>query len=109
MMNGTCSSSKKKWCSASPNPARIRILPPTSAQDTMNAVGPKNTAATIATTAIRAVQGTSGISRVVSSRARFDSMMRVPITAGTLQPKPSKIGKKLLPCSPIMCIQRSVR
>ena len=59
-------------------------------------------------TAIRAVQGISGASIIVSKRARFVSIMRDPKIEGTLQPKPSSSGIKLLPWRPIACINRSV-
>ena len=49
-----------------------------------------------------------GITIIVVSRSRSDSMVRVAITAGTEQPKPSSIGIKLLPCSPNMCMKPSI-
>ena len=69
---------------------------------------PKKAGARNAITASRAVQGTSGASRIVSSRARRSSMIRAPSTAGTLQPNPRNSGRNDLPCSPIKCMKRSI-
>ncbi|OPZ80675.1 MAG: hypothetical protein BWY76_03291 [bacterium ADurb.Bin429] len=108
MMNIACSPlSTKRW-NTMPSTASTPRLTATSPQATHTAARPKKTGASTATTAIRAVQGISGASRMVSQRARFVSMMRDPRIAGTLQPKPSSNGRKLLPCSPIVCIKRSV-
>ena len=41
-----------------------------------------------------------GSTSIVSSRALRFSIVRVAITAGTLQPKPMSIGMNDLPCSP---------
>ena len=87
MIKGTCSFSKRKWCRTSPRPARINKLQPTRPQAIQKAFEPKKTAARMVTTAMRAVQGTSGISKVVNKRARRDSMMRVPRMAGNITAK----------------------
>ena len=61
-----------------------------------------------ANTASLAVHGTNGANKIVKSLLRSDSMIRVPMMAGTLHPKPRKSGMKLLPCKPIVCIKRSI-
>ena len=45
---------------------------------------------------------------IVMSRERRLSMVRVAMTAGTLQPKPMMSGMNDLPCSPIRCMRRSM-
>ncbi len=80
----------------------------TNPQMTHMASLPKKAGAKKATTAIRAVHGTNGASKMVNRRDFHESITRVPITAGTLQPKPRKSGKKDLPCSPIQCIKLSM-
>ena len=45
---------------------------------------------------------------IVVNRSRVDSMVRVAITAGTVQPKPKSIGMKLLPWSPNLCMKPSI-
>ena len=45
---------------------------------------------------------------IVMSRERRLSMVRVAITAGTLQPKPITSGMNDLPCSPMRCISLSM-
>src|SRR6266498_3213289 len=77
-------------------------------QETSNAFDPKKAGAKKATTAIRAVQGTKGAIKMVNRRAGHESMTRVPMIAGTLQPKPRNKGKNDLPCKPIMCIRLSI-
>ena len=67
------------------------------AHETSDAEVPKTAAHTKASTARRAVHGTKGDRNMVRRRAFFDSMMRAPITEGTLQPKPRHKGRKLLP------------
>ena len=49
-----------------------------------------------------------GSTIIVINRERRLSMVRVAITAGTLQPKPMMSGMNDLPCSPILCIRRSM-
>ena len=45
---------------------------------------------------------------MVMIRERRLSMVRVAITAGTLQPKPMMSGMNDLPCNPILCMRRSM-
>ena len=45
---------------------------------------------------------------IVISRERRLSMVRVAITAGTLQPKPITNGMNDLPCKPMRCISLSM-
>ena len=45
---------------------------------------------------------------IVMSRERRLSMVRVAMTAGTLQPKPMISGMNDFPCSPIRCMRRSM-
>ena len=71
-------------------------------------ISPKKIGAIKAITIMRPVQGTSGANTIVSSRGRLESMMRAPITAGTLQPNPRKSGRKERPCNPIRCMNRSI-
>ena len=59
------------------------------------------------TAAAERILGFLGL-KITRSRARGDSITRAPITAGTLQPKPRKRGRKDLPCSPIRCMKRSI-
>ena len=56
----------------------------------------------------RAEQLMSGRMSIVTSRLRRLSMVRVAITAGTLQPKPMMRGMNDLPWSPILCISLSM-
>ena len=67
-------------------------LPATNPQATNAALVGKNIGTNTVTTARRAVQGIRGIKRMVNKRARLDSMIRVPNTAGTLQPNPKSVG-----------------
>ena len=53
---------------------------------------------------MRASQLISGRMSMVTRRDRLLSMVRVDITAGTLQPKPMMSGINDLPCSPILCM-----
>ncbi len=91
-----------------PEMAKTTRLKPTKPQATTGAAAPKKRGVMKARTIIRAVQGTRGANMMVSSRPRRDSITRVPITAGTLQPKPRNKGRKLLPCKPIKCMKRSI-
>ena len=50
----------------------------------------------------------NGKTKMVISLLRRFSMVRVAITAGTLQPKPIIRGMKDLPCRPILCITLSM-
>ena len=75
--------------------------------DTPAAWAAKNAGTSSARTINRAEHGTSGRRRIVRSRAERDSMTRAPNTAGTLQPAPTNIGRKLLPRSPIDVRKRS--
>ena len=77
-------------------------------QETRKACCPKKAGARKAITAMRAVHGTSGAMRMVRMRAGRESMTRVPMMAGTLQPNPRNRGKKDLPCRPIMCMMLSM-
>ncbi len=70
------------------------------------AVG-KNAPARRMYTGRRAPQLISGVTRIVTSRSRGLSNMRVESTAGTVQPKPMSIEMKLLPCRPTWCMTRS--
>ena len=45
---------------------------------------------------------------IVVLRSLSLSIVRVAITAGTEQPKPSSIGMKLFPCSPNLCMKPSM-
>ena len=56
----------------------------------------------------RAEQLIIGRTSIVTSRLRLLSMVRVAMTAGTLQPKPMMSGMNDLPCSPILCMRRSM-
>ena len=56
----------------------------------------------------RAEQLISGRMSIVIRRERRLSMVRVAMTAGTLQPKPMIRGMNDLPCSPILCISLSM-
>ena len=57
---------------------------------------------------MRAEQDMKGKTSIVIKRLRGFSIVRVAITAGTLQPKPITIGIKDLPCKPIRCINLSM-
>ncbi len=87
---------------------RINKESSTIPQVTQNAFLPKNAGAMNATTAMRAVHGTSGARIIVNNLDDHESITRVPITAGTLQPKPRNNGKKDLPCSPMRCMKLSI-
>ena len=50
----------------------------------------------------------NGSTSMVISLERRLSMVRVAMTAGTLQPKPMTNGMNDLPCSPILCISLSM-
>jgi len=50
----------------------------------------------------------SGVTSIVTSLSRRFSSVRVAMIAGTEQPNPISMGMKLLPCSPILCITRSM-
>ena len=56
----------------------------------------------------RAPQLISGRTMIVTVRSRSDSMVRVAITAGTVQPKPSTSGTKERPCKPNLRITPSI-
>ena len=56
----------------------------------------------------RAEQLMKGSTSIVIRRLLRLSIMRVLMTAGTLQPKPMTSGMKLLPCSPMRCISLSM-
>ena len=56
----------------------------------------------------RAPQLISGAMNWVMSRSRRDSIVRVAMMAGTVQPKPTSRGMKLLPCSPTVRMARSM-
>ncbi len=68
--------------------------------ETAGAVATKNAGTRSARTTKRAEHGTSGRSKIVNSRAERDSITRAPKIAGTLQPAPTNIGRKLFPRSP---------
>ena len=50
----------------------------------------------------------SGTTSMVIIRLRMLSKVRVAMIAGTEHPNPKRRGMKLLPCSPIRCMRRSV-
>ena len=56
----------------------------------------------------RAEQLIRGSMSIVMSRERRLSIVRVAITAGTLQPNPIMSGMNDLPCSPILCMSLSM-
>ena len=107
-MKGVGSAFIRKVWTAIPTAPRTRMLRATSDQTTSVAWDAKTAAAMKVRTARRAVQGTKGVRSIVRSRAFFDSMIRTPRIAGTLQPKPMHMGMKLLPCSPTRCMNRSM-
>ena len=88
---------KRILFNSAPLPTRTARENSTKPHETQMAYFPKNTGAMNATTAIRAVQGTSGAIRMVSSRAGQASITLVPMIAGTLHPKPMTIGIKERP------------
>ena len=89
-----------KRLTARPTRASTTRLPPTSATRAQGAMLPKKAGAKNTSTAMRPVQGTNGVSSMVSSRVLRSSIMRVPSMAGTLQPKPSKQGHARLAVQP---------
>jgi hypothetical protein len=60
-------------------------------------------------TCSRAEHSDTGITSMVSSRSARERMIRVPIAAGTLQPKPSSSITKPRPSSPSRAMNASVR
>ena len=56
----------------------------------------------------RAEHDIMGNTSMVISRERRLSMVRVAITAGTLQPKPIISGMNDLPCRPMPCMSLSI-
>ena len=56
----------------------------------------------------RAEHDMKGRMSMVMSRDRRLSMVRVAMTAGTLQPNPMTSGMNDLPCRPILCISLSM-
>ncbi len=97
MMNAARSPWKKIRLITIPATASVSRAIRTIPQETKVAADPKKAGAKKAITVIRAVQGTRGARRMVSKRARSDSITREPSTAGTLQPNPRKRGRKDLP------------
>jgi len=91
-----------------PEPTRAASESSTIPQVTRVALRPKKAGAMKATTAMRAVHGTRGAIRMVNKRAVGESITRVPMTAGTLQPNPRNKGRKDLPCKPMTCITLSM-
>ena len=55
-------------------------------------------------TGMRAEHDMKGSTSIVISRLRGFSMVRVAMTAGTLQPNPITMGMNDLPCRPMRCI-----
>ena len=68
----------------------------------------KNAPASRMYTGRRAEQLMKGRTSIVTRRLLRLSIIRVLITAGTLQPKPMMSGMKDLPCRPILCISLSM-
>ena len=68
----------------------------------------KKAAANNTYTGRRAPHDIKGAMAIVIKRSRRCSSVRVAITAGTLQPKPTISGTKLLPGRPIQRIKRSI-
>ena len=60
-------------------------------------------------TCSRAEHKENGIINIVSRRKERERMMRVPIKAGTLQPKPMSNMTKLRPSSPNRAIKASIK
>ena len=60
-------------------------------------------------TCSRAEHSENGMVTMVSRRSARERMTRVPISAGTLQPKPISSITKLRPSSPIFAISASIR
>ena len=58
-------------------------------------------------TGMRALQDMSGVTNMVMKRLLVFSIVRVAITAGTLQPNPMSKEMKDLPCSPMRFISGS--
>ena len=56
----------------------------------------------------RALHDMNGVTSIVIMRLLWLSMVRDAIIAGTLQPNPISMGMNDLPCSPILCIRRSI-
>ena len=56
----------------------------------------------------RALQLISGETKIVTIRSLLFSSVRAPITAGTLQPKPSNRGMNDFPCKPTARMTRSM-
>ena len=75
---------------------------------TSPALLPKKAGAMNATTAMRAVHGTSGAIRMVNNLAGQESITRVPMMAGTLQPNPRNSGRNDFPCNPMICMKLSI-
>ena len=67
-----------------------------------------NAAAKRTQTGSLALQLMNGAMKMVKSRSRFDSRMRVDMMAGTEQPNPTSIGTNDLPGSPIQRMKRSI-
>ncbi len=108
MINAEPSPLKANRFTTNPTKARTSKGSPVSPQETHSACCGKKTGTNTANTPKRAVQGTNGARRAVNRRLRRSSMIRVPMMAGTLQPKPRKRGMKLFPCRPRPCIKRSI-
>ena len=60
-------------------------------------------------TAVRALHGVRTTSVQTMIRSRMLPRTRAPRMAGTLQPAPATSGIMARPCSPILCMTRSVR
>src|SRR3989304_5767618 len=103
-MNGVGSPFKKNLLTIIPTTPRVSIFVATIGQEKIVALSPKTADATNVKTASLAVHGTKGIRRIVRSLALLDSIILAPRTAGTLQPKPRNMGRKLFQCRQIPCI-----
>ncbi len=107
-MNAVLSPLKTNLFISTPlTPSTIRLRT-TSPHVTRGAMLLKNTVVMKLNTTILALHGTRGTSNRVNNLARLDSMILVPITAGTLHPKPRNKGMKDFPCSPMRCMNLSI-
>ena len=91
---------------AKPVPAIRRVATPRMA--TAGAT-PMKRAAEPMMTAVRALHGVRTTSVEAMIRSRRELKIRVPMTAGTLQPAPAMRGTRARPCSPSRRIRLSLR
>ncbi len=73
------------------------------------ALGENSAAVMNTNTCRRAEHSENGITSMVSRRSERERITRVPISAGTLQPKPISSMTKPRPSSPILAISASIR